>query len=585
MVKKDKSKECRGYQEKAIYLCEETGDLPVSIEHPTGSGKTLVGAVVAVRQANLSKFVVLATTQKNIESSFVSYSEVLTSRFTVDCGDMKLARAGNSSAAAVISDTLADGKRKPDAWVTTHATVARLDISKLPKSLKGVVFIIDEAHHAGLAITKLGRVIKEVHARGGKVISLTATAYRSDYDELMLPNTETDIRTLAEHMRDGCCPTSVDMDWLPYRVDDITDELFFGDDGSDEQLDGDHVAILIKRMLTVWSKTGRPKTIIRVPSMPSGALRTITRVCEMFAARGARVLNASGECSVNEQPIDLFEELEGERKRGKYAKSQYDVIVGCNRVVEGMDWPYCSDVYCVGVPRSTRVVEQLLGRTMRKKDSTCPMPFRERSSMRFFLPCRTNTGFDGLSKKQAEHVIYVCGTIQDKTNSALWVALDGKYRRLQTVPASTVKDRKSWDESSREWQRIKQMFVLANKDIEDSGGKPTPKAVREWLLAPEFGLTAELVDVFLKSITVGRRISPTAITGLPDGFDTDGVRQLASDLDAEARIPGKFKNLVLRLSHSLLSEYGERAAKLADPVLPGMDAFQKFSRRLHQRRS
>jgi len=48
----------------------------------------------------------------------------------------------------------------------------------------------------------------------------------------------------------------------------------------------------------------------------------------------------------------------GAEKTRSHAESQYDVVVGIQRVMEGTDWPVCAAVYCVGMPGSLNTVVQ-----------------------------------------------------------------------------------------------------------------------------------------------------------------------------------------------------------------------------------
>lgn len=566
------------YQDESVTACVDNVDKPVLIELPTGSGKSLVGVTAACLLAKAGRTVIIATTQQSIERAFAGYGKVSTSHGVVDCSVVQAARAGSGSAASLVVGSIA--ANEPVVIATTHSVLTRIEPELLPDSLQGVSVFIDEAHHAALELTKLGQFVHEVHRRGGQLVYLTATAYRSDCGEIIVDGTEVFIRTLSQHMAEGCCPRFVDVDWLPYRVDKIDEDLFYGDSVSSEP-SVDQVANLASRMVATWVKTGKPKVIVRVPSMPSGALITVSRLCEAYSKAGARVLNASGICTVNGVEINLSDELETERNR-KYPDSQYDVIVGCNRVIEGMDWPHCSDVYCVGVPRSVRTVEQLMGRAMRKRFKDCPKEFREISSIRFFLPCQSERGFDGLNKKQAFHVLLICAMIEDSTNAALWSSLEGRTRRLTTVPASEDRPRRPMDDSMKDWVRTTAYYHLAVEAIVSSGAEPTVDSVREWMLAPEHELDSEMVDKLISQRSDGQKFSGASINGLPDGFEIDGAVALATEFDRDARVSNSFRSLVLRLSPSLISDYGNRMKVLVGPVLPQMDAFQKLSRRLRR---
>src|SRR5207302_832208 len=90
---------------------------------------------------------------------------------------------------------------------------------------------------------------------------------------------------------------------------------------------------------------------------------------------GARVLDATGIAGSDKDRF--LTALEAEKNR-THAASAFDVMVGIQRVLEGTDWPVCSAVYCVGMPRSLNTVVQFLGRAMRPKADHYPAQHRDR---------------------------------------------------------------------------------------------------------------------------------------------------------------------------------------------------------------
>ena len=113
---------------------------------------------------------------------------------------------------------------------------------------------------------------------------------------------------------------------------------------------------------------------------------------------GRSVLDATGTGAKDKQRF--LAALESEKNR-TFADSDYDVIVGIQRVLEGTDWPVCSAVYCVGMPGSLNTVVQLLGRAMRPKGDDYPSSQRDRARLVFFVPCGGGSALADLSSTTA----------------------------------------------------------------------------------------------------------------------------------------------------------------------------------------
>jgi hypothetical protein len=151
--------------------------------------------------------------------------------------------------------------------------------------------------------------------------------------------------SLAEHMDDGFAPRHLDSEIvaLGRPGESVTAGQFTGDDAPPPSyLEGLVVAICQK-----WQDDGRQKAIIRVPPMRGGSAGLVARLMHALSQRGARLLDATG--TRVEDKKRFLGALDGESRR-THAESQYDVMIGIQRVLEGTDWPACSAVYCVGMP-------------------------------------------------------------------------------------------------------------------------------------------------------------------------------------------------------------------------------------------
>jgi hypothetical protein len=174
-------------------------------------------------------------------------------------------------------------------------------------------------------------------------------------------------RSLAEHMDEGYAPRHLDSEIvaLGRPGDTVTASQFAGEEAPPPSyLDSLIVAICHK-----WEEDGRPKAIVRIPPMRGGSGGLVARLIQALSQREARLLDATG--TRVEDKKRFLRALKAENRR-THVGSQYDVMIGIQRVLEGTDWPVCSAVYCVGMPGSLNTVVQLLGRAMRPKSDDYP---------------------------------------------------------------------------------------------------------------------------------------------------------------------------------------------------------------------
>src|SRR6202171_5428999 len=268
-------------------------------------------------------------------------------------------------------------RRRDFLTACTHAAVNQLTPDKLPADLCGRALFIDEAHHA--SADGLAQLVTLWRERGGQLFFFTATPYRGDGRPVKLEGMRSFRRSLAEHMAEGFAPRRLESEIvaLGRPGDAITPGQFTGEKAPPDW------AEVVNNILLRWTDDGRPKAIVRVPPMRGGSAGRVAVLIRALQAQGARVLDATGTAADEQQRF--LDELKAEKNRD-FSSSEYDVVVGIQRVMEGTDWPVCSAVYCVGMPGSLNTVVQLLGRAMRPKGEDYPEQHRDRARLVFFVP-------------------------------------------------------------------------------------------------------------------------------------------------------------------------------------------------------
>ena len=454
-----------------------------TIVSPTGSGKSLVGTVIAAWRKQAGQRVLIATSQRSIENEFNRLKRVTLQGVRLVCGNYQQAREGGQARKAVLEYLSQTGAA---AMLASHQALGGLDLAEVPGDLSHVCLLVDEAHHAGRTVTDFGELVAEFENRGAAIVLLTATDYRTDTDELSHSGYAAVRRTMGEQMRDGWAPSKVDFSLVPFCSSQTDDAAFHGDD--EVQFGEEAVRRVAMKLVRQWKQDGRPKLIVRVPAIPSGAGETIRIVCEQFQAAGAEVVSAFG---VDRTQLD--ESLNAEHAR-EYAESEVDVIVGCVRVGEAMDWPHCSAVYCLGIPRSTLLVVQLLGRAMRPKTEGCLAAWRDRSAIRFFIPTTQETDWSSLSKSQAWSALMVCCALELNSNASLYVAMAQQRRPSYQVP---VVEQQVRGAISDELTRPKGLYLAAiaaqREAAERLGRLPTSRELAKILSSAAYGYDRQTI--------------------------------------------------------------------------------------------
>jgi hypothetical protein len=475
----------RSYQVKLLTDVSRAAAGNALIEQPTGSGKTLqIVTLVAMHLGRRFHHAVIAAPQEQIEHGFVhrDYQSVA----FPEC-------RGVAVPAVEVSQDLIWGARQSElgsvkrllaylrqsgpldhALACTHAALNYLTPDKLPRDLLGKALFIDEAHHA--SADGLSEIVSIWRERGGQLFFFTATPYRGDGRAVALDGMRLFRRSLAEHMDDGYAPRHLDSEIvaLGRPGDTVTAAQFTGEDAPPPS----YLESLVTAICRKWQDDGRPKAIVRVPPMRGGSEGLVARLSNALSERGASLLNATGTRA--EDKKRFLRALKAE-SRCTHAESQYDVMIGIQRVLEGTDWPVCSAVYCVGMPGSLNTVVQLLGRAMRPKGDDYPAGQRDRARLVFFVPCAGGSALADLSMDHSRHALLTCCFLADHEVGQEWIVLREVRRGIEDAlgpraeNSAAAEAENAADEALDPEVRaeVELAMTTAREEIIGKGGEPT----------------------------------------------------------------------------------------------------------------
>ncbi|HTU93506.1 MAG TPA: DEAD/DEAH box helicase family protein, partial [Gemmataceae bacterium] len=542
-------KSLRPYQARLIAdVCRSSG--PVLVEQPTGSGKTMqIVTLVAMQLGQRFTHAVIAAPQQQIEHAFVhpdyrliafpACQGVAAPDIEVPEGLILGARTSKrlNSASRLIAYLRHRGPQDY-ALACTHAALNRLRPERVPDDLSGKALFLDEAHHA--SADGLSEIVSLWRERGGQLYFFTATPYRGDGRPVALDGMRLYRRSLAEHMAEGFAPRHLESEIvaLGHRGDHITAAQFTGEEAPPASYFDELIAAVCRR----WTDDGRPKAIVRVPPMRGGSSGLVARLIHALASHGARVLDATGTGA--EDKRRFLNALEAEKTRS-HAESQYDVIVGIQRVMEGTDWPVCAAVYCVGMPGSLNTVVQLLGRAMRPKDEDYPEQHKDRAQLVFFVPCGGGSALADLSIDHSRHALLTCCFLADHEIGQEWIVLRQVHRGIKDAlgpreqnPAAADAENEANEPLAPEMRsEIELALASAREQIISEGREPTlGEVVRQAMQArsdlpevafqqvateilaaqPEEG--AKVGDVIRQEIARRLRIHPAVKEAMEEAF-------------------------------------------------------------------
>lgn len=405
----------------------------VLVVGPTGCGKTTITQTVvgSLKGTVHQTHAVILAPQLQIEDSFMPDKdgfEVLIPNKATDgisiikpvkilpkqngtSGGWYQLRETEGSRGEDLSTYLTSKDPAYDCVLTTHSGFQSWHKGTLGETfdLKGKILYVDEAHHAGNA-TGLGEAIQKWLTQGGKVVYITATAFRTDRNTLFEKVKARFIRTMSEHAQDGT--------FAPEHFILANYNLSMSATNSAEaqgkvlpQVDTSTLESAAMDLAAKWINDGSPKVVVNVPAR--GSEKWAERLETSFRALGARVINAVG--ATKEKQEALMQVLREEKKVKVYKDSQVDVILSCKRFDEGTDWPLCSHVYNIGIPSSLGLIIQRWGRAMRLKTGIAGYPVEHvNQACLTFFPLNLAEGvWDSFESYQRDQTYLLCSFLHD----------------------------------------------------------------------------------------------------------------------------------------------------------------------------
>ena len=510
-------KELRDYQQECFEFTFRhltNGKPEVAICGPTGCGKTLTVTYLIERLLNTTRFVsaLIMTPQTQIlDGFFHTGDDGLRSNFRIKAPPPPK----DQKALAVFGDILVDydtwvtptsnqweavlehvqaNKPSTRVLVTTHQTVATRDPALLSASLKGRVLVIDEAHHASTD-NRIGVFAKTWRDRGGAIIHLTATPFRTDKDLLLDESVPRWTRTLAEHLESGFAPRMVMISSEPIPMVARTIDEFAGNKmGLADQAASVQVIfdLLVKEKAT---KQADPdyKSVVLVPN--HGADTWSKALNAKLTAGGFRVFDAvKGGIKTSEElkRVLAAERRAADPKTGHFTQSQYDVILACARFNEGTDWVFCSHIYNIGLTQSFLLILQRLGRGLRPKFWIPGFPERHMNQVKFtfLVPSVSDAVFQEFEQRHKDHAFMTACFMADVDTGSGYLAdltreMDagrartGKRRVSSETWADVIQFLKADPQECREAAR--HMFKAINALQHEGVPKPTNQQVSNFM--------------------------------------------------------------------------------------------------------
>jgi hypothetical protein len=279
--------------------------------------------------------------------------------------------------------------------------------------MSSVLIVIDEAHHA--PAEGLSSFIKECEARSAKILFATATPYRTDNKNVCLELMKVFRRPIAEHMEEGFAPKHLFNEIIGVHVGALDEDIEKEYTGQ-EVKNTSHRKILIDIICDTYERDNKPKTIIRIPPGRSEEFCDDLKKALSSRFHGIRILDGVG---ANDNAKEGFIAGLNSEKCKNYNTSNYDVVIGVQRVLEGTDWSFCSHVYCIGIPGSLTMVTQLIGRSLRKKESE--HPYENDARVSFFVIGTNEHALEKLDIKHSRHALLSCIMLSDYNVGKEWI--------------------------------------------------------------------------------------------------------------------------------------------------------------------
>lgn len=261
-----------------------------------------------------------------------------------------------------------------DGVVVTQQTLMGDKIDLVGLDLTGFLLIIDEAHHLGTSTTLFTKFVKPWLDAGGKLLMVTATAWRTEGDLFLPDDVIPAMWSFAQHVESGYAPanglrvTTHELKNTTLTSSTKAGKLLITNDGSKDTAE---------QAVALWVKWGKPKYIHNIPAR--GNTTEYAKLLQAeFEKAGARVFNGVGTSLTVKKAMGKFIRREHRRiSEGK--KSKFDVLIVVMRGKEGTDWPVASHIGTEGISSSTIDLIQRAGRGTRLKrgrpdGSRLPLP-------------------------------------------------------------------------------------------------------------------------------------------------------------------------------------------------------------------
>ena len=371
------------------------GHKSLGLVAPTGSGKSLILAGLVSKTRPIFSGVVIAAPSIQIEENFkqdwylqvdphdIPWSSAAVA-FTAREGEFLRLREEEHKQENFRS--LLTGELDTPFLLTTHQQLACWGERTLPDDLTGKLLILDEGHHAGTSDsdrrlnTKIGDFGVAWESRGGTVLRTTATPFRSDGQEVFPEGTKTHIWTISDHAASGYAPGNFQIQTVLMDSVAETARQYAGEELSAQE---NNSGTAHRWLVDKWVADGKPKAVFIVPAKRSRRFTNRLLKALQAASPGVRVVDAVG---VGRDVAERLQAaLEVDKEVSRYEDSTTDVILACKRFDEGTDWPLCSHVYNMGIPRSFGLILQRWGRAFRNKSEIAGHPHPEDARITLFV--------------------------------------------------------------------------------------------------------------------------------------------------------------------------------------------------------
>ena len=590
----------REYQWQAVrFTVDElqNGASAVAVVAPTGAGKTTIITSILHKMPGLrSAFV--AAPQKSIERGFLTDATFIAPAPHV-AGSVSAPIIGRGSQYVPLRDerdkddkaqTLLAGVRPGvDKWgLTTHSQLCNWGAEFFPDNLTGHLLVIDEAHHAGSSddakriVTRLAVIADTYRERGGMVLYVTATPYRSDGERVLPEGTDPWTWTIADHAASGFAPANFHIRTVSSGIEVSTPAEYAGDALPTQEEDGgDGYRMMVDR----WIEDGRPKSVFIVPARDSvGWATRLERALVDAGAPKERVCNAVGTDAAADARFSNA--LNAERAAESFEKSSTDVFIACKRFDEGTDWPLCSHVYNWGVPASFGLIIQRWGRTFRDKSRYPDYPdaVRQVAQLTFFVPKVAEDARDQFSNHHHEHAWLLGTYLADwetgrEYRAAMRLRFERAWSRRTTsvAPAAEVNDiralfgdllddgpdddldrvRLSQAATLPDHVRVKALALIGQVEIA-IGGEPTVRNIVNHI---------ETLGVDPEMMAAVREVIAERVAGVDAGAGDLVDRGLDRIVSSRSPLKEVVRRELADLYRSVIDQFGDRTVPIAGAAM------------------